>query len=478
MLPQEESTDADREGARKWVAPVILTCLHVFHAACIEEWFRRRARAGREPCCPVCRLASSFESIKQLTKEDAAQELAASLSQAIGALNENESVRDPLQAACYVDYLLLQSYSSTNFFHTRELLKSAPLAAFGTGRGGGCAALEDMFAALPFQRFCGDLLPYLPVRGTGGWLSQMLRRYGVAIDLDSYEDVLKAIRSICRFLESRGRRLGDFSGGKEGHVDGVSQARIADAFTALYSSLYACLLACEMRVCGPEEGSGTERVHVRACTVSEVGKDSSQDKATEPMACERVLEARGVFSNEKLIFTGGRTRTVEGMQHAAVSRDRCNVTAGYPLLLSVDQCVWEDGSVAAATCGLWSMRNSFGSLRPLFVSLFQVPRVSVALGLRALCVLSSTPWPLVYDRLVAAQREARGGWEVSASFIDAAHAVKREIEGLLSECPEVGDLRISAKDVKLLACDRCVQPISYRMCLFASHIVWQSIIRM
>ena len=136
MLPQEESTaDADREGARKWVAPVILTCLHVFHAACIEEWFRRRARAGREPCCPVCRLASSFESIKQLTKEDAAQELAASLSQAIGALNENESVRDPLQAACYVDYLLLQSYSSTNFFHTRELLKSAPLAAFGTGRG-------------------------------------------------------------------------------------------------------------------------------------------------------------------------------------------------------------------------------------------------------------------------------------------------------------------------------------------------------
>jgi hypothetical protein len=33
-------------GQQKWVAPVILECLHLFHASCVEEWFRRRERSG------------------------------------------------------------------------------------------------------------------------------------------------------------------------------------------------------------------------------------------------------------------------------------------------------------------------------------------------------------------------------------------------------------------------------------------------
>ena len=43
-IPEEEVNGEG--GQHKWVAPVILECLHVFHASCVEEWFRRRERSG------------------------------------------------------------------------------------------------------------------------------------------------------------------------------------------------------------------------------------------------------------------------------------------------------------------------------------------------------------------------------------------------------------------------------------------------
>jgi len=42
----EEEVNGDHSPQHKWVAPVILECLHVFHASCVEEWFRRRERSG------------------------------------------------------------------------------------------------------------------------------------------------------------------------------------------------------------------------------------------------------------------------------------------------------------------------------------------------------------------------------------------------------------------------------------------------
>ena len=44
---EEKEEEVNGEGGQhKWVAPVILECLHVFHASCVEEWFRRRERSG------------------------------------------------------------------------------------------------------------------------------------------------------------------------------------------------------------------------------------------------------------------------------------------------------------------------------------------------------------------------------------------------------------------------------------------------
>ena len=101
-------------------------------------------------------------------------------------------VLELLPDSSYLEFMLLDAYSSTNCFHTREVLRSTPVASSKGGpqgvwdelaaeaegvRGGrdnGGAdgvPLEDTFLPQPFQRVCGSMLPYLPfTRGVAGWL--------------------------------------------------------------------------------------------------------------------------------------------------------------------------------------------------------------------------------------------------------------------------------------------------------------------
>ena len=63
------SAEVNREGTQlKWVAPVILECLHVFHASCVEEWFRRRERSGVHACTPA-RMHVCASMRKMCTRE-------------------------------------------------------------------------------------------------------------------------------------------------------------------------------------------------------------------------------------------------------------------------------------------------------------------------------------------------------------------------------------------------------------------------
>ena len=169
--------------------------------------------AGAQACCPVCRLPSGFDRIKKLVPEAATLKLSSSLSHALLSLTvpatragaQRGSRRgdggggalELLSGGAYLDFVLLDTYSSTNCFHTREVLKSTTVdtskegpgsvwvdtAAVGdefrAGQeesGADRVSLEDTFLPQPFQRVCGSILPYLPFpRGVAGWLGMLVR---------------------------------------------------------------------------------------------------------------------------------------------------------------------------------------------------------------------------------------------------------------------------------------------------------------
>jgi hypothetical protein len=169
--------------------------------------------AGAQACCPVCRLPSGFDRIKKLVPEAATLKLSSSLSHALLSLTvpatragaQRGSRRgdggggalELLSGGAYLDFVLLDTYSSTNCFHTREVLKSTPVDSSKEGPGGvwvdvaaagdgfragqeesgpDRVSLEDTFLPQPFQRVCGSILPYLPFpRGVAGWLGMLVR---------------------------------------------------------------------------------------------------------------------------------------------------------------------------------------------------------------------------------------------------------------------------------------------------------------
>lgn len=172
-----------------------------------------RYTAGAQACCPVCRLPSGFDRIKKLVPEAAILQLSSSLSHALLSLtvpatragaqrglrggDGGGGALELLSGGAYLEFVLLDTYSSTNCFHTREVLKSTPVdsskegpggvwvdvAAAGDGfragqeeSGADRVSLEDTFLPQPFQRVCGSILPYLPFpRGVAGWLGMLVR---------------------------------------------------------------------------------------------------------------------------------------------------------------------------------------------------------------------------------------------------------------------------------------------------------------
>lgn len=238
----------------------------------------------------------------------------------------------------------------------------------------------------------------------------------------SWRDILKAIRGVCRQLDAAS---------SERHILGAPfvypENMLADVMSALYSSLNTALVANELENSRGGSGRGGE--------VSVVTEEESH---TDSAATECVVEVRGIFKVERLIFSGGGRG---GVGKVKVQNGGSGVGAmnGWlvaaksappqPVVLRVTDCVWDE-SLAGAVCGLFPLRTIFSSMRPFFVEILDVPVGGLPLAFRALKTLSEKPWPLVQDRL---ERLAAPHLSASplSSFFEACVALYKEIDLLL-----------------------------------------------